>query len=560
MRRHTASARFALLLLVGLLATAGLAPVPAAASATAPARLGQAVRQAGTSEVHLPLSEPPTLDPGLAEEGSAIEVVSQLFDGLVSLEPSGGVSGLGAESWSISPDGTTYTFTLRAGRTWTDGRPVTADDYAYAWRRNVDPATASPYANALFPVKNAQAINDGELPPDQLGVRAVDDRTLVVTLEQPAAYFLSLASTWTLYPLRRDVVEANGDDWTDPGTIVTNGPYLLTAWEHDSRIVLDRNPSYGGPPPSIARATFHLFPSEGSEQMLAAYEAGEIDTTGAGVPSELPPSQIDRILADPVLSGQVRSIKQSSTELIIVNHRRPHLQDPRVRQALGMALDRTLILDAVLKRAGEPAYGIQPEGIVGRQPSLWPRDDAAMAQQLMADAGYPNGAGFPEITYTFNSSAELRILAEYLQARWKETLGVNVRLESMERRVFLPWRRGEEWNARGDLYRASWFSDYEDPNNWYNLLWESSSDPTSFNGAWKDAGFDALVRRGASEQDAARRAGIYGQAEAIMAREYPHIPLFHYDVRSLVKPYVRGYAPSRVLGITPLRTMSLDAR
>jgi oligopeptide transport system substrate-binding protein len=384
--------------------------------------------------------------------------------------------------------------------------------------------------------------------------------TLVVTLEKPASYFLRLASTWTLYPLRQDTVEANGDAWTEPATMISNGPYILKEWVHETRVVLERNEAYFGQKPRIQRAVFRAFPEDGSEQVLASYEAGEIDTTGAGVPAELPTTQVDRILNDATLSSELISIKQSATAFLAINHRQPHLQDSRVRQALGMALDRRLILDAVLKRAGEPAYGMHPPGIVGRQPDLWPHDDVAQAQQLLADAGYPNGQGFPTITFTYNTSAEWRTFAEYLQARWKETLNITVRLESMEWASFLRWRRGEEWAQRGDIYRGSWFSDYEDPNNWYNLLWDSASDPTSFNGAWKNAQYDSLVRQATAEQDEARRASQYQQADLLMAQDYPHIPLFHYEIRSLVKPYLKGYDPSRVLGLTPLRTMSLDAR
>jgi len=556
MRARTCFLRLGqVLALIGLLVSSG-AGLPATTALGAPA--GGTANQA-TQEVRLPLIEPPTLDPGLAEDAASVDVITQLFDGLVAYDPTGTPSGAGASNWTISPDGLTYTFTLRSGATWSDGVPVRAQDYAWAWKRNVSPVTASPYANSLFPIKNAQAINDGTLDPEQLGVQALDDQTLVVTLERPASYFLRLASTWTLMPLRQDIVEGYGDSWTEPGTIVTNGPYLLTEWQHDSRIVLTRNENYGGTRPTIQRAIYRLLPEDGAQQMLAAYEAGEIDTTGAGVPAELPADQIDRILADPVLGAETRSFKQSGTRMLIVNHRKPYLADVRVREALGLALDRQQVLQSVLKLAGEPAYTLQPEGIVGRQPASWPRDNVATAQQMLADAGYPGGAGFPTITLTYNTNDTARLFAEYAQQRWKDTLGINVRLESMEFAVFLKWRRGAEWEQRGDLYWASWFSDYEDPNNWYNQLWASDADPNSFNGGWQNASFDGLVRQATGELDTSRRASLYQQAEAVMAQDYPHIPIYHFEIRSLVKPYLQGYNPSRVLGLTPLRTMSISA-
>ena len=514
-------------------------------------------QQTQAQEVRLPHMEPPTLDPGLAEDVASVDVITQLFDGLVAFDEAGTATGVGAETWTVSADGLTYTFVLRQGPTWSDGVPVRAQDYEWAWKRNVSPATASPYSSSLMPLKNAEAIQNGTMDPEQLGVQALDDTTLVVTLEQPASYFLRLASTWTLMPLRRDVVETYGESWTEPEHIVTNGPFLLKTWQHDAQIVLERNERYWGARPTIQRATFRAFPEDGSEQVLAAYEAGEIDTTGAGVPSELPISQIDRILSDPTLRSELRSIPQSGTALIIVNNRRPHLKDPRVRQALGLSLDRREILDLVLKRAGTPAHTLEPEGIAGRRPDLWPTEDVAAARSLLAAAGYPDGQGFPEITLTYNTSAEWRTFAEYAQQRWKDTLGITVRLESMEFATYLRWRRTDDWAERGDLYRGAWFSDYEDPNNWYNVLWYSGADNNSFNGGWRSERYDALVRQATGELNQTRRAELYGQAESIMAQEYPHIPLFHYEVRSLVKPYVQGYTPSRVLGLTPLRSMSI---
>jgi oligopeptide transport system substrate-binding protein len=507
--------------------------------------------------IRIPLAEPPTIDPGLAEDLASLEIIFPLFDGLVTFDDKGTVSGLGAERWAISPDGLTYTFTLRQGVQWSDGKPVTAQDYAWAWKRNIDPATASPYANTLFPVKNAVAINDGELDPDQLGVEAKDDRTLVVTLEKPAAYFLRLASTWALMPLRQDVLEKSGDKWTEPQNIITNGAFKLKEWQHDTQIVLERNDAYWGPKPTLQRAIYRLFPEGGGEQVLAAYEAGDLDTFGPGASFELPPNQVDRIMAEPKLKNEVALFDQSGTSFISVNTRRPHLQDPKVRMALGQALDRQKIVDEVLKRPDKPAFSLQPEGIVGRKPEIWPKDDITTAKRLLAEAGYPDGRGFPEITFAYNTSDQWKLLGEYLQQRWKETLGINVKLDSMEFAVFLKWRRGDDWTEKGDLFRASWISDYEDPNNWYNVVWDSQSDPQSFNLGWKNSQYDTLVRQAAAELDPAKRQALYGQAEEILAQGYPAIPLFHYVTRTLVKPYIQGYQVARVLGVSPLGKISV---
>ena len=545
-----------ILLLAGLVVAACTPPPPSASPTSAPGT--PAAAQTREQALRVPLTEPPTLDPGLAEDVVSIDVVRQTFEGLVTFDEKGALIGLGAEKWDVSADGLTYTFTLRQGPKWSDGKSVTAQDYAWAWKRNVDPKTASPYANTLYPIKNAQPINDGQLDPEQLGVQARDDRTLVVTLEKPAAYFMRLASTWTLMPLRQDIIDTFDAKWTEPQNIVTNGPYRLREWQHDAQIVLERNEEYWGQKPALQKVTYRLYPEGGSEQVLAAYEAGELDTFGTGASFELPPNQVDRILADPKLKSELTTFDQSATNFITINNLRPHLNDPRVRQALGQALDRPSIIESVLKRAGKPAYTVHPTGIAGRNADVWPKDDVAAAKKLLADAGFPDGRGFPEITFTYNTSAQWKPLAEYLQQRWKETLGLNVRLDSMELAVFLKWRRGDDWVQRGDLYRGGWFSDYEDPNNWFNVLWESGSDPLAFNTGWKNDQYDALVRQAAGELDQARRDAAYGQAEEILAREYPVIPVFHYEIRTLVRPYVQNFLPERVLGLTPVSKITLS--
>jgi len=505
--------------------------------------------------VRLPTTEPPSIDPGLATDATSIDVVWQLFEGLVTFDEQGNVSGVQAQGWQVSDDGRTYTFQLRDGLRWTDGKPVTAGDYEYAWKRNIDPRTASDYANVLYPIQNAERIHDGKADPSTLGVKAVDDRTLVVQLEQPAAYFLRLASTWTLYPLPRWAIEQHEDRWTEAGNIVTNGPFKLEAWRHNQELVLVRNDAYWGQKPTLQRAVFKIFPDGAEDQMVTAYEAGELDLGTTNY--RLPPAAVERFQNDPKLKSELHQFAASDTRFITINHRRPALKDPRVRQALGMALQRDRLLRDVLKRPGQPATSLQPEGIAGRKPELWPTEDVARAKQLLAEAGYPDGRGFPEITFTYNTADVWKALAQYLQQRWKETLGINVRLDNMEWKVFLKWKFEPGWTERGDLYRGGWVSDYEDPNNWYNVLWDSAEDPTQFNGGWVNPEYDALVRRARAELDPKAREALYEQAEAILAREYIHIPLYYERYEVPVKPYVQNYTPTRVLGNTPLTKMAV---
>ncbi len=540
----------------GATTTTAAAPTTAAVPTTAPAATAKPATTGGSAGViRIPITEPPQMDPGITSDSVSIEIIMHLFEGLVGQDVNGNIVPKVAEKWDISPDGLTYTFHLRDGPKWSDGKPVTAQDFEWAWKRNINPKTASDYATSLYPVKNAEKIYNQGMDPDQLGVKATDDKTLVVTLEKPAAYFLTLASTWTLMPLRRDTIEKNGDKWVEAANIITNGPYLMKEWTHDQQIVLEANPNYWGPKPQIQRAIFKIFPDGAEDQALAAYEAGELDTMGTTI--NIPAQQVDRVKSDPSLGYM--TYDESATYFVVVNNRKEYLHDPRVRKALGMAIEREKVIKDIIKTPATPAYTLQPPGIMGRNPDLWPKEDVNGAKKLLADAGFPDGKGMPELNYAYNTNEAHKAIAEYLQQRWKDTLGINVKLSNMDWKVFLQYRHTDDWAKDGDLFRGGWFSDYEDPNNWYNLLWYSKSDPDQYNSGWQNDQYDQIVSQAAGEQDRGKREQLYGQAEKILADEYPQIPIYHYGGQTLVRPYVHGMKPSRVLAIVPLETMTVDA-
>ncbi|HEY8475446.1 MAG TPA: ABC transporter substrate-binding protein [Chloroflexota bacterium] len=535
--------------------TSAASPTTVSQPTAQPAAGGQPTALAKEQVIRIPSIEPPTLDPGLATDEPSLNIIAQLFEGLVTFDEQGNIRGVHAERWEPSPDGLTYTFTLRPNLKWSNGQPVTAHDYVWSWKRNLDPATGSRYASSLFPIKNARAIHEGRADLATLGVEAKDDRTLVVTLEQPAAYFLRLASTWTLFPLPRQAIEQHGDKWTEPENIVTNGPFKLASWEHNQEIVLERNEDYWGEKPRLQRAIFRIFSQNADEQILAAYENNEIDTTGIfGIPA----AHVDRVLSDPKLKNEVKVYDSSGTFFITVNTRKPHLQDPRVRKALGMAIDRQAVIESVMRIAATPAYSVIPSGIMGRNPELWPRENVEQAKQLLAEAGYPNGQGFPEITFTYNTHPRWKAFAEYLQQRWQQTLGIKVKIEELEWQAFLEWRGTKQTAETFDLYRGGWVSDYEDPNNWYNMLWDSAESP--LNSGWQREEYDRIVREARAALDPQQRATLYGQAEKILAEEYPIIPVYHYATRQLVKPWVQNWKPARVLAISSLAKVQVLER
>jgi oligopeptide transport system substrate-binding protein len=533
-------------------ATATLVPPPTpnvGATATARAQL---------QSLRMPTTEPPTLDPALATDHASVQVAVQLFEGLTEVDRAGQPAPLGAEKWDVADDGRTFTFTLRLDRVWSDGSPVTADDYVWAWRRAIDPRTAADFAGLLYPVKNAVRIHNDRLDPALLGVTARDTRTLVVSLEEPLAHFPLLTSLVTFSPLKKEVLERFGDRWTRPEHIVSNGPFRLAEWVHDKQLVLERSPTYPGADRLMPRATLPIFPDDGAAQALAAYEGGAVDVLGTGATFEVPPSDVERILADPGLRASVRTTAQSGTLFLAVNHRRPHLQDSRVRRALGQVIERERVLRDILRRVGSPALSLVPEGIVGRDQSRWPLEDIGAARAAMADAGFPDGKDFPAISFAFNASPQWTQLGEYLRQRFKDALGIELVLEPMEWTAFLRWRRGEEWPSSGDLARGGWLSDYEDPFNWYNMIWDSGEDPASFNTGWKHDDLNATVREAAATFDRDERSRLYDRADEILASEYPAIPIFHYGSRTLVRPHVIGFEPERTLSLVRFKRVRLD--
>jgi oligopeptide transport system substrate-binding protein len=532
----------------------GCAPQQQAPGTTTGGTQPGTTQQQAPQELRYPLESLRTLDPGLATDNVSIDVITKIFDGLVDQAEDGQIKPMLAEKWEVSSDATKFTFTLRSNAKWSDGKNVTADDFVYAMQRVLDPKTGAEYAKTISMIKGGEKALKGEAPPSSIGVRAVSPTVLEITMEEPAAYFLSVASTWTAMPVRKDILDKFGDKWISQGNIVTTGAFKLTEWVADQRIVLTRNEEYWGPKPPLSKITMRIFPDGPDQegQILRAYEAGELDTTGK---RDVPPSEVDRVLRDATLSKEVMLFDQSRSTWVCVNNIKAPFSDVRVRRALGISLERDRLINQVLKSPFKFGDDIVPPGIAGRNPSAWPKENLAEAKQLLAQAGYPDGRGFPEFTYLYNTSALNKAIAEYLQSRWKEGLGLNVKLEAMDFPVLIPLRRG---NKTYDSFRCSWGSDFEDPVNWYNTLFESSADQTQQTTNWKNTQFDTLVKQAAGNTNAAQRKQQYEQAAKLMGDDYFAIPLFFGAQRVLVKPYVKNYVVSRIAYGARLRDVSIQ--
>lgn len=499
--------------------------------------------------VRLPEGEPTDFDPGVTSGGKGLEMIQNLFEGLVFIDQRDGSLQMGvAEAMDVNEEQTEFTFTVRDGVTWSDGTPLNANDFEWSWKRVLIPETKSEYTTALYPIKNAAQIDAGELPVDDLGVKATDEKTLVVTLEGPTPFFPLLAATWTYYPVPKHTVEEFGEAWVEAGNMVSNGPYVLTDWAHDQSMTLELNEAYYGEKPTITRADFTLF-ADPVAQALVAFEADELDQ------AQVAGADLDRVKNDPVLGPLMQIFPRSGTQFIVCDTTNAPTDDVLVRQALALAIQHDALANGVLKGEFSPALTILPPDIPGHNPDAALGEDAEQAKQLLADAGYPNGEGFPELLLTYTStSTQEKKSAEYLQGIWKQALGINVKLDPLEDKAFDDW-----FNSRTDqpfnLMLSFWGSDWGDPANWHNQLFDSRAD--FYHSHWKNDEFDTLVRDAVVMGDAEERIAKYEQAEMLLNQDASLIPLFNLNRIYVVKPYVQGIVHYPILGRTWLRYISI---
>jgi len=499
--------------------------------------------------IRLPEGEPVRFDPGVTSGGKGIEQLQNLFEGLVTIDQRDGSLQMGlASRMEPNADTSAYTFTLRDGLTWSDGTPLKAQDFEWSWKRVLDPATKSEYTTALYPIKNAAAIDKGTAKLDDLGVKAVDDRTLQVTLEGPTPYFPLLAATWTFYPVPRHVVDKEGAAWVEAGKMVSNGPYILTKWDHEQDMVLEINPTYYADKPTITKVLYTLF-ADNVSQALVPFENDELDQ------AQVSGADLDRVKNDPELSPLMQVFPRSGTKFLICDTTNAPTSDVKVRQALSMVMNRDTIASKVLKGEFSPAPTMLPPDIPGNDPASGLGEDVAKAKQLLADAGFPDGQGLPELTLTYTSTAsEEAKTAQYLQSVFKESLGITIKLDPLEDKAFQDW-----FNARKDqpfnLMLSQWGSDWGDPANWHNQLFDSQAD--YYHSHWKNDQFDQLVRAGVIMADATKRIEQYTQAEKIFNQEAALIPLFHLNRVYVIKPYVKGIVHYPILGRTWLKYVSI---
>jgi oligopeptide transport system substrate-binding protein len=521
-----------------------LALAPTLAQALAMSSVGRALAQtpAADQTVRLAYTNPTTaFDTG--REGGSPELHLLMFDGLTFYNwETHGVEPVIATSWDYDPSTLTYTFHLRNDVRWTTGAPLTAADFEWSWKRNLSPELASSNVSFLGYIKNGVDYNAGKAEVSSVGVTAIDPTTLQVVMQDPTPFFPMITSLWPFFALPRSVIESVGDDkWMEPSNIQTYGPFIFDTWDHDQQMVWRRNSNYWGTPAKADRVVYRLY-ENAATQSLAGFEAGELDF------AQIPPPEIDRVMADSTLSTQVVRWPDSHNYQLRIDHRNPNtvLRNLNVRKALYLAIDRDLIVTQLLKGQGVPSWNFVPPDIPGNNPAARLAGGTAEAKQFMADAGYPNGQGFPGFKLGYvPTQAEAILISQALVQMWKDVLNINVDLLP----VPTDWRtriRTEPY----DMYFGGWGSDYLDPNDWHNVIFEGDF----WQSHYTDPTYLAMIKDANLEPDTDTRNQKFAAAESYLIKDQvATIPLYFPDTTWVQKPWLND------LRVAPLDTY-IDSR
>jgi len=492
-------------------------------------------------------AEPETLDPHKSTGVPEANIIYEYLEGLVTYDVNGEIAPGVATSWDISDDGLTYIFHLRDDSKWSNGDPVTAEDFVYSLRRAVDPVTAADYASVLAPIKNAEEIIASKVPPDQLGVEAVDAHTLKITLNGPTPYFIGLVRHHIAYPVHRATVEKFGDQWTRPGNAVGNGAYTIAEWTPQASLTLVKNPTFhDAANVKIDKVVF--YPTEDIPEELKRFRAGELDIT-----YEVPSDQIK--WAEQNMPEELHNTPYFGTYYYVVNLTQEPLNDVRLRRALALAIDRETLTEKITQGGELPGYSWVPPGIPGYTPQYVDFKDMTQeqrneeAKKLLAEAGYgPDNPLTIELLY--NTSDNHKKIAVAVAAMWKQTLGVVANPVNQEWKVYLETRDQKQYQ----IARAGWIGDYVDPVNFLDLFISTAGERND--AGYNNPKYDDLLKQAAQTSDLAARAKLLEEAEQIFLNDLPLIPIYTYTTQHMVSKKVEGWEDN-VLDFHLARYMSI---
>ena len=479
--------------------------------------------------------EPETLDPQKTQTVVEADIVYDLFEGLLTYDADGRLVPGVALAWRVSGDGLTYDFDLR-DESWSNGDPVTADDFVFAFRRLLDPATGAPYANLFFVIRNGEAVNRGRAAPEALGVRALGPHRLEIALERPTPYFLGLLAHQTAVPLDPASLAKYGRDFDRPGKLVSNGAYALAGYVPNDRLTLARNPKFHDAE-HVAIAREEILPLEDRAAALLQFQAGEIDSY-----ADAPSDQIAFLRAR--FPGELFLNASLGTYYYAFNTKKPPFDDARVRRALSMTIDREFLADTIWGGSMLPAYALTPPGIAGVNPvapdfaALAPIDAEAQARRLLAEAGFGPGGRTLDVEIRYNSSENHQATAVAVADMWRPLNVVTSFVSTDAKTHFAYLRDGGDF----DVARAGWLADYDDAQNFLTL---AKGDNQALNySRWSNPAYDALLKQAEDERDPAARAEMLTRAEAILLKAQPIAPLMYLESKNLVSKRVKGWRPN----------------
>jgi len=479
-------------------------------------------------------AEPQTLDPHKLEGVPEFNITADLFEGLTTYAANGDVVPGAAKSWDISDDGLVYTFHLREDGKWSNGDPLTADDFVYSFRRAVDPATASPYSYILDPIVDAAEITGGtEKDLTKLGIKALDPHTVQITLKAPTAHFLQLVRHNISFPVNKAVVDKFGDQWTRPGNLVGNGAYMLSEWTPQASLTMVKNPNFHDAA-SVKLDKVVYYPTEDIPEEFKRFRAGELDVT-----NDVPNDQIATVKKD--YKAEFHNEAYLGTYYYVINLTRDALgKSKELREALALAINRDVIVNKITQAGEMPAYSWVPPGLKGyeQQPldfkSMKQADREALAKKLYKEAGY--SADKPlKLEILYNTSDNHKKIAVAIQNMWKKVLGVDATLTNQEWKVYLNTRKTKSF----DVARAAWIGDYMDPYTFLQMFTSTAGDQND--AGYNSKEYDTDLDTAQKTVDQGARFKLLQDAEKTFVNDYAMIPIYHYTTKHLVASKVKGW-------------------
>ncbi len=493
--------------------------------------------------------EPQDLDPHTVTGVSEQRIISALMEGLVTenpktLKPEPGV----AKSWKVSDNGLVYTFDLRKNAKWSNGDPVTAEDFVFSFKRILTPALGAQNAYMLYCMKNAEAFNKGIIKDfSEVGVKALNKYTLIISLEKPAPYFLSLLTNMAWFPVNKKVIEKfgkmnqRGSKWTLPANYIGNGPFKLKSWEINNVIKVVKNDKYWDAE-NVKLNEVDFFPISDNQAEERSFRGGLLHVTYT-----VPTSKIEKYQKN---NPDIISVAPYlGTYYYVINVKKKPLNSTKVRRALSLAINRESLTRYVVKGGKLPAYSFTPPDTAGYTADVTIKENVEIARKLLSDAGYQDGKGLPAFKIMYNSSNRNRKIAEAIQEMWRKNLNVKVELINKDWKVYLDTFRTKNYTIAG----CSWIGDYADPNTFLDI-W--ITDGGNNRAGWSNKQYDKLMKKASTTVDNKERYELFKEAEDILINQAPIIPLFYYTSLFLKKPEVKGWYPN-ILDHHPLKGVSL---